>query len=293
MLGRFAALLSKRPVAGCALLAVGATVTATATNVAHADDEELHTIPLPWPHKKHWWSTYDPASLRRGFEVYRQVCSACHSMEFLPYRELIGITHTTEQAKAIAATIQVDDGPDDKGEMFKRPGRLYDFMPRPYPNEDYARYINNGALPPDLSYIIRSRHGGEDYVFSILTSYKEAPAGMELRPGQHYNPHFAGGMIGMAPPLNDGGVEWEDDTPPTPTQQAKDVATFLAWVANPEYGMRGELMGKLVGALVVAVPFIWYHKKLRWATIKTRRITFVDHPSINDKHWKTGGYSSH
>jgi len=132
------------------------------------------------------------------------------------------------------------DGPDDQGEMFQRPGKLADYMPAPYPNEEAARAGNGGALPPDLSLIIKARHGGADYVFSLLTGYIDPPAGVEIREGMNYNPYFPGGAISMARVLFDGLVEYDDGTPATTSQMAKDVVTFLAWAAEPEHDQRKQ-----------------------------------------------------
>lgn len=122
-------------------------------------------------------------------------------MKYLAYRNLIGVTHTEEEAKAEAEEIQVTDGPDDEGNFFQRPGKLADRFPRPYANDEAARAANNGALPPDLTYIVAARHGGEDYIFSLLTGYCEPPGGISIREGLHYNPYFPGGAIGMAQAL--------------------------------------------------------------------------------------------
>uniref|UniRef100_A0A8D2PB14 Cytochrome c n=1 Tax=Zosterops lateralis melanops TaxID=1220523 RepID=A0A8D2PB14_ZOSLA len=184
--------------------------------------------------------------VRRGFQVYRQVCSACHSMEFVAFRSLIGVTHTEAEAKALAEEVEVQDGPDENGEMFMRPGKVSDYFPKPYPNAEAARAANNGALPPDLSYIVNARHGGEDYVFSLLTGYCDPPAGVSLREGLHYNPYFPGQAIGMAPPIYDEVLEYEDGTPATMSQIAKDVCTFLRWAAEPEHDHR-KRMGLKVG----------------------------------------------
>jgi ubiquinol-cytochrome c reductase cytochrome c1 subunit len=122
-------------------------------------------------------------------------------MKSLCYRHLVGVSHTEAEAKAEAEGIMVTDGPDDTGAFFQRPGKLADHFPSPYPNDEAARAANNGALPPDLSYITSARHGGEDYVFSLLTGYCDAPAGISLREGLYYNPYFPGGAIGMAQAL--------------------------------------------------------------------------------------------
>ncbi len=147
------------------------------------------------------WCFFCDFSIRRGYEVYKAVCSACHSMKYLAYRHLVGVSHTEAEAKEEAEGIMVTDGPDDTGSFFQRPGKLADHFPSPYANDEAARAANNGALPPDLSYITSARHGGEDYVFALLTGYCDPPAGITLREGLYYNPYFAGGAIGMAQAL--------------------------------------------------------------------------------------------
>lgn len=147
-----------------------------------------------------------PFSLRRGFQVYREVCSACHSLDRIAWRNLVGVTHTVDEVKAMAEEIEYEDEePDEQGNIVKRPGKLSDYMPRPYPNENAARSGNAGALPPDLSLMVKARHGGADYVFSLLTGYPdEPPPGVHLLEGLNYNPYFPGGAIAMARVLFDG-----------------------------------------------------------------------------------------
>lgn len=195
-------------------------------------------------------------------------------MQYKSYRQLVGVTHTEEQAKAIARSIEVTDGPNDSGEMFTRTGKLFDRFPSPYPNEEYARFINNGANPPDLTLIVLGRHHGEDYVFSLLNGYHEAPAGLQLRDGLHYNVYFPGNAIGMAKPLADGIVEYEDNTPVTESQMAKDVSTFLTWCSMPEQDERKKSGVKLTLALAVLTGLMGYHKRFLWAPLKSRRITY-------------------
>jgi len=161
--------------------------------------------------------------------VYTQVCASCHSLSRISYRNLVGVCYSEEEAKAMAADITVVDGPNDTGEMFDRAGKLSDRLPSPYKNEEQARSINNGALPPDLSLIAKSRHGGEDYLFALLTGYREPPAGVVLADAQYYNPYFAGGRIGMPPPLNDGAVDYPDGTPATKSQMAKVRGGCRSW----------------------------------------------------------------
>ncbi|KAH9311836.1 hypothetical protein KI387_026871, partial [Taxus chinensis] len=203
--------------------------------IVSADETEhgLECPSYPWPHRG-ILSSYDHASIRRGQQVYQQVCASCHSMSLVTYRDLIGVAYTEEEAKSLAAEIEVVDGPNDEGEMFTRPGKTSDRFPNPYPNEQAARFANGGAYPPDLSLITKARHNGQNYVFALLTGYRDPPAGVSIREGLHYNPYFPGGAIAMPKMLNDGAVEYEDGTPATESQMAKDVVTFLTWAAEPE-----------------------------------------------------------
>lgn len=145
-------------------------------------------------------------SLRRGFQVYQEVCSACHSLNRIAWRNLVGVTHTVDEVKAMAEEVEYEDEePDEQGNVIKRPGKLSDYMPKPYPNENAARSGNAGALPPDLSLMVKARHGGADYVFSLLTGYPdEPPPGVHMLEGLNYNPYFPGGAIAMARVLFDG-----------------------------------------------------------------------------------------
>ncbi|GFY83073.1 cytochrome C1 family [Actinidia rufa] len=165
-------------------------------------------------------------------------------MSLISYRDLVGVAYTEEETKAMAAEIEVVDGPNDEGEMFTRPGKLSDRFPQPYSNEQAARFANGGAYPPDLSLITKARHNGQNYVFALLTGYRDPPAGISIREGLHYNPYFPGGAIAMPKMLNDGAVEYEDGVPATEAQlrisslifmqMGKDVVSFLAWAAEPE-----------------------------------------------------------
>jgi len=196
-------------------------------------------------------------------------------MDLICYRNLVGVSHTEAQAKAIAQSVMIQDGPNDKGQMFMRPGRLTDRIKRPYPNEETARDINGGALPPDLSLITKARPHGPDYVFSLLTGYRDAPAGINLREGLHYNTYFNGGAIGMAKALRDGTVEYEDGTPATESQMAKDVVTFLCWAAEPEADERKKLATKYLFAAMFGVACLGYVKRFRFSLFKNRRISFL------------------
>lgn len=265
-----------RPAAGAAFIGGAAAAAATAQKPALCEDKEA-THPPRWPFwvKSIFHSTEIP-SVRRGYEIYRQVCSTCHSMKQLHFRHLVNQVLPEKRMKQIAAGFDVRDGPDDQGEYYDRPGLLTDAFPAPFPNEEAARYANGGALPPDLSVYATAKHEGVDYIFSLLLGYREPPHGIELRQGLYYNPYFAGGLIGMPPPLDeDGLVDFEDGTPCTKAQCAKDITNFICWASEPTHDER-KLMG-LKGMSALALCFCtcgaWY--RAHWIVLKTRRIDFT------------------
>jgi ubiquinol-cytochrome c reductase cytochrome c1 subunit len=191
------------------------------------------------------------------------------------FRSLVGVTHNEAQMKKIAESYEVEDGPGEDGEMFTRPGKLSDPLPGPYKNEQQARMANGGALPPDLSLMVKARHGGIDYIVALLTGYIDAPAGKTMLPGLHYNPYFPGGAIAMAKQLTDGQVEYEDGTPGTEAQYAKDVASFLAWASEPEHDARKKSGMQWLLALTIALAITGFYKRFRWSIIKTRKISYT------------------
>jgi len=265
----------KRLAGAAVAVACGTAVAVTVADIApvNASDTELHPAQYPWSHSGHL-QTLDHASIRRGYQVYKEVCSACHSMTRIAYRNLVGVSHTEVEAKALAEGIQVVDGPDEKGNMFERPGKLSDYFPSPYANEEAARSANNGAYPPDLSLIIKARHGREDYVFSLLTGYCDAPAGIQLREGQNYNPYFPGQAIAMAQPLYDDMITYDDGTPATLSQMAKDVVTFLTWAAEPEHDDRKRMGMKALTILGSAALVMWYLKRHKWSVLTSRKVLY-------------------
>lgn len=242
---------------------------------AQCSEDHVHTEEFKWPHNG-YLASYDYASVRRGFQVYRQVCASCHSLHGVAFRTLVGVTHTEEQAKKIAESYEVTDGPDSIGDMFQRPGKLSDRIPGPYRNEEEARSANNGAYPPDLSLMVKARHGGADYILALLTGYVEPPAGKAMLPGLHYNPYFPGGAIAMGKQLTDGQVDYEDGTPSTETQMAKDVACFLAWAAEPEHDERKKSGAQFLTAILAVVALTGFYKRFRWSTLKSRKISYTD-----------------
>ncbi|CAL1538653.1 unnamed protein product [Lymnaea stagnalis] len=252
----------------------GGTVVATAlAQPTFASDLVLHPPKYPWNHNG-LLSALDHGSIRRGYQVYKQVCAACHSMKFMCYRNLVNVIMSEEEAKAEAEEALVEDGPNEAGEMFERPGKLSDHFPNPYKNEEQARAANNGAYPPDLTYIVLARHGGEDYIFSLLTGYADAPAGIKLMEGQHYNPYFPGGSIGMAMALYNEIIEYDDGTPATQSQLAKDVVTFLKWAGEPEHDTRKlyGLRAVIIFSFLLAVSY--YMKRHKWSVLKSRKLAF-------------------
>jgi ubiquinol-cytochrome c reductase cytochrome c1 subunit len=261
-----------KPVAGL-ITAASAVVS---LKVAEASGGTVPAAKIPWSHSGPL-DAIDHASVRRGLQVYKEVCASCHGLKFVAFRNLVDVTHTEEQAKAFAASYSIKDGPNSDGEMFERPGKLFDYFPAPYPNEEAARAANRGALPPDLSVIVKARHGAEDYVYSLLTGYKEPPAGVQLRQGLYYNPYFSGGAIGMPPPLiTEGQVDYEDGTPSTIAQMAKDVTTFLVWTSMPEHDERKLTGFRTMLFLAISLLGVTYWKRFRWSSFKNQKVSIKD-----------------
>jgi len=247
-------------------------------------EEGLHPTKYPWVHQG-FTKTFDHQTLRRGFQVYQEVCSSCHSLSRVPYRTLVGVTHTVDEVKAMAEENEYDSEPNDEGEIEKRPGKLSDYLPSPYKNDEAARAANNGALPPDLSLMVKARHGGCDYIFSLLTGYpEEPPAGVKVMEGLNFNPYFPGTGIAMARVLYNELVEYEDGTPATASQMAKDVVEFLNWSAEPEMDIRKKMgMKVLIITTAMFALSVWV-KRYKWATIKTRKIAYVPPPASRTRH---------
>jgi cytochrome c1 len=216
------------------------------------------------------FGTYDRAQLRRGFEVYRTVCSNCHSMRLLFYRNLGepgGPRFSSEAVKAIASQVQVTDGPNEKGEMFQRPARPSDRFKSPFANDQLARLANNGALPPDLSVIAKARSGGPDYIYALLTGFGPAPQGFDLTKGMHYNAAFAGHQIAMPPVLSDGLVAYTDGTKPTVDNYARDAAAFFMWAAEPKLEERYRVGAQVMAFLIVFLVIMYLAKRVVWADL--------------------------
>jgi ubiquinol-cytochrome c reductase cytochrome c1 subunit len=244
-----------------ATLALFSAVFASHTTLASGE--------TPRAPKQEWsfnglFGTYDRASAQRGFQVYKEVCSGCHGMNLLSYRHLTGIGFSEAEIKAIAATVEVQDGPDSEGEMFDRPGTPADRFISPFPNVQAAAASNGGKAPPDLSLMTKARIGGSDYVYGLLTGYSDAPAGIEVPEGGNYNKYYPGHVIAMAAPLYDEAVEYNDGTNPTLAQHAKDVTTFLTWAAEPEMEDRKRMGIKVILFLLVLTGMLYAVKRKVW-----------------------------
>ncbi|KPI45849.1 Cytochrome c1, heme protein, mitochondrial [Cyphellophora attinorum] len=247
-------------------------------------EEGLHPSQYPWEHTR-WTKTYDHGTLRRGFQVYREVCAACHSLNRIPYRKIVGSFATVDEMKAMAEENEYDnEDPNDEGEIEKRPGKLSDYLPAPYKNDEAARAANNGALPPDLSLMVKARHGGVNYIFSLLTGYpEEPPAGAVVQSGLNFNPYFPGTGIAMARVLYDGLVEYEDGTPATSSQMAKDVVEFLNWAAEPEADERKKMGLKVLVITSTLFALSVWVKRYKWSPIKSRKIVYNPPPETRTR----------
>lgn len=245
--------------------------------------------PILKPHNLDWsfagpFGKYDKAQLQRGLKVYKEVCSACHSMELVPYRTLTALGYSEEQVKAFAAEYEVEDGPNADGEMFTRKAVPSDYFPSPFPNTEAAAAANGGAAPPDFSLIAKARgvergfptfifdiftqyqEGGPDYIYSLLTGYQEPPEGVEVPEGTHFNPYFVGSAsLAMAPPISDDQVTYDDGTPQTLDQYAKDVSAFLMWAAEPHLEDRKRTGFMVMVFLAIFTALVYLTKKSVYA----------------------------
>ena len=237
----------------------------------------LHSAEMTDPIKVDWsfkgiTGTFDRASLQRGFQVYKEVCSSCHSMQYLSYRNLGepgGPEFTEAEVKAIAASFEVTDGPDNQGEMFTRPGRPSDIFVSPHPNKEAAAAANGGAYPPDMSVLVKARKGGANYIYSVLVGYEDPPPDVKLDQGVYYNKYMIGNKIKMPNNLEDGLVEYADGTESTVDQMAKDVTTFLAWAAEPELEERHRTGVKVIIYLILLTILVYLSMKKIWSRIDT------------------------
>jgi ubiquinol-cytochrome c reductase cytochrome c1 subunit len=271
------------------LLALSVSAPASAQHVAHADHTEKKPEVHDWSFAG-FFGTYDKGQLRRGFKVYKEVCSTCHSIKMLAFRNLSqpgGPEFTPEEVAALAASYKVKDGPNDAGDFYDRPARPSDRFPPPFANEQSARSAMAGAYPPDMSVLAKARgygrgfptflfdavpgfsyqEHGVDYIASLLKGYQETPHDMTIPDGQYYNVYMPHNRIGMPPPLSDGAVTYEDGAPQTVDQYARDVTAFLMWVAEPHLEARKRIGQGVIGFLVVFALLLYFTKRKIWSNV--------------------------
>ncbi|GAK69095.1 cytochrome c1 [Agrobacterium rubi] len=245
-------------------------------------------FPILKPHEEKWsfagpFGKYDKAQLQRGLKVYKEVCSACHSMSLVSFRTLEDMGYSEDQVKAFAAEYEVQDGPNADGEMFTRKAVPSDHFPSPYPNHEAAAAANGGAAPPDMSLLAKARgvergfpqflidmipvvggyqEGGPDYIHALLNGYQNAPEGIEVAEGTHFNPYFASASaLKMAPPISADQVTYDDGSPQTVEQYSHDVAAFLMWAAEPHLEERKRTGFMVIVFLLIFTALIYLTKK--------------------------------
>lgn len=254
-------------------------VAVIALGYASANTDAKHPKDINFSFKGAF-GTFKRAELQRGFEVYKNVCAACHGLDHLRFGNLQGkgkdikdirksnLGLTKDEVTALAAEYKVPDLNAD-GEPIERKATAVDKFPKPYPNQKAARAANNGAYPPDLSMVVKARKDGADYLYSLLTGYEKAPEGVEVGEGRHYNPYFAGGQISMAQPLHtEGQVTYSDGTKATVDQMAHDVTAFLAWASEPESDDRKQTGIKVMFYLLIMSIVMYLSKRRIWADLK-------------------------
>ncbi len=264
------------------IAALAATlITATAGVMGLAAAQAAGDARTPEHHHWHFagpFGTFDRAALQRGYQIYREVCSSCHGMQYLHFRNLgePGGPYYDEEhpnandnpvVRAIAADTTVAGEPDDFGDPTTRPATPADAFPNPFATEGMARLANGGALPPDLSVIVSARHHGADYIRSLLIGYEEPPEDVTIRPGLYYNPYFPGGAIAMAPPLPEERVTYADDTEATTEQMANDVVEFLVWAADPHQEARKRMGFMVLIYLTLLALLFWISYKVVWRNV--------------------------
>ena len=228
----------------------------------------LHPKQLKWSFDGVFGSI-DKASAQRGFQVYKEICSSCHSLKLMSYRNLEKIGFSPEEVKFIASEYSIADGPDDEGEMFDRPGLPSDRFVSPYVNDNQARASNGGALPPDLSLMVKARHDGANYIYSLLTGYAQAPEGFALTEGKNYNLYFEGRQVAMPAPITDDGqVEYKDGTYATKEQMITDVVNFLQYAAEPETEHRKKMGVRTMIFLLILFAILIVAKRAVWRDVK-------------------------
>ena len=242
------------------------------STLVYSEEKKVDLIETNWSFNG-VFGTFDRASLQRGYQVYTEVCSGCHSVQHLNYRNLSekgGPEFSIEEAKAIASQFEVEDGPNSDGEMFFRLGRLSDKFVKPYPNVEASTAANGGAYPPDMSVLAKARAGGADYIYSLLLGYEEAPAGIELDDGVYYNKYMPGKKIKMSEPVTDGIVEYLDGTDSSKEQVAKDITTFLVWASEPHLESQHRMGFKTIIYLIILITLVYMSKQKVWSRFSSK-----------------------
>ncbi len=239
----------------------------------HSFSAETHKfLKTEWTFKG-LFGKYDRASLQRGYQVYTEVCAACHSMQYLSYRNLAepgGPEFSEQEVKVIAASFEVLDGPNSDGEMFMRPAKLSDKFVMPYDNVEASKAANGGAYPPDMSVLAKARKGGADYIYSLLLGYDDPPADIKLDDGVYYNKYMYGNKIKMSAPLSDDLIEYSDGTKATKEQMAKDITTFLMWSAEPHLETRHKTGFRVIVYLIILSILVYFTMKKIWSRVETK-----------------------
>ena len=251
------------------LLSILAFISLASTNANSAETAKL--LKTDWSFKG-LFGKFDRSALQRGYQVYTEVCASCHSMKYVSYRNLGekgGPEFSEAEVKAIAASFEVTDGPNADGEMFTRPGKPSDKFVLPYENVKAAQAANGGAYPPDMSVLVKARGGGVDYIYSLLQGYEEAPSGITLDEGVHYNKYMYGNKIRMAAPLSDDLVEYGDGTKASVEQMSKDVTTFLMWAAEPHLESRHQMGFKAIIYLIILTTLVYFSMKRIWSRVES------------------------
>jgi ubiquinol-cytochrome c reductase cytochrome c1 subunit len=271
------------------LAAFGIAAALAAPAMAQENAAELMHFPIKEPPQLHWsfsgpFGTFDKEQLQRGLKVYKEVCSACHSLNMVAFRNLEALGYSEAQVKAFASQYQIQDGPNDDGKMFERPGKPSDYFPAPFPNEEAAAAANGGAAPPDFSLIAKARAAergfpqfifdiftqyttaGPDYIHALLTGFHQTPPkGLTIPSGTYYNPYFmSAASTHMPPPLSDGQVKYDDGSPETVNQYATDVAAFLMWAADPHMEVRKEIGFRVMIFLLIFGFLVYLTKRKVW-----------------------------
>jgi ubiquinol-cytochrome c reductase cytochrome c1 subunit len=259
-----------------------------------AQEAATPSYPLKTPELQKWsfagpFGKYDTAQLQRGYQIYKEVCSNCHSMKYMTFRNLGdegGPHFSLDQVTALAAGYQVSDGPNDAGDMFQRAGKPQDHFPSPFANVEAAAASNGGAAPPDLSLMAKARgaergvfwgivdfftqyqEGGPDYVHALLTGFQDPPADVKIPDGTYYNPYFRNApSLRMPPPLKDGIVTYTDGTPQTLDQYARDVSAFLMLTAEPHLVERKRMGFEVMIFLIVFAGLMYLTKRKVWEKV--------------------------